>query len=42
MRQEAEDMESGGDSEGPEEYSDTRSVATDEVIYHCLLDSWTP
>jgi len=39
MRQEAEDMESGGDSERPEEYSDTRSAATDSVIYHRLLDS---
>jgi len=29
MRQEAEDMESGGDSEGPEEYSDLRSAATE-------------
>jgi len=38
MRQEAEDMESGGDSEGLEEYSDTRSAATDDVIYHRLLD----
>jgi len=39
MRQEAEDVESGGDSEGPEEYSDTRSAATEDVIYHRLLDS---
>jgi len=34
MRQEAEDLESGGDSEGQDEYSDSRSAATDEVIYH--------
>jgi len=40
MRQEAKDLESGGgDSEGQDEYSDTRSAATDEVIYHRLLDS---
>jgi len=39
LRQEAEDLESGGDSEGPDEYSDSRSAATDEVIYHRLLDS---
>jgi len=40
MRQEAEDLESGGHSEGPDEYSDSRSAATDKVIYHRLLDSF--
>jgi len=39
LRQEAENKESGGNSEGQEKYSDTRSAATDEVIYHRLLDS---
>jgi len=39
MRQEGEDLESGGDSRDQDEYSDSRSAAVDEVIYHRLLDS---
>jgi len=53
MRQEGEDLGSGGDSgdqaedrdregqldQDQDEYSDSRSAAVDEVIYHRLLDS---
>jgi len=39
MRQEREDLESGGDSGDQDEYFDSRSAAVDEVIYHRVLDS---
>jgi len=40
MRQEREDLESGGDSGDQDEYFDSRSAAVDEVIYHRVLDSF--